>query len=70
MKTTDRTVLVTGGATGIGLALAERFLEDFADGIWEQLEEGKDEAAYGFAAEATRADRQQLEAIFARMNRR
>jgi len=44
-------------------------LKDFTDGIWKQLEEGKQEAAHGFAAEAVRAGRDQLDAIFNRMNR-
>lgn len=45
-------------------------LRDFTDGIWKQLEEGKREAAYGFAAEAAGAGREKLDAIFARMNAR
>jgi uncharacterized oxidoreductase len=43
-------------------------LRDFTDGIWKQLEEGKHEAAYGFAADAASAGREKLDAIFARMN--
>jgi uncharacterized oxidoreductase len=55
---------------GPGLHTFGAPLEDFADGIWKQLEAGSAEAAYGFAAEAARAGREQLDAIFARMNRR
>jgi uncharacterized oxidoreductase len=55
---------------GPGLHTFGAPLKDFADGIWKQLEAGKNEAAYGFAAEAVRAGREQLDAIFARMNRR
>jgi uncharacterized oxidoreductase len=55
---------------GPGLHTFGAPLKDFTDGIWKQLEEGKNEAAYGFAAEAARAGREQLDAIFARMNRR
>ncbi len=55
---------------GPGLHTFGAPLNDFADDIWKQLEEGKQEAAYGFAAEAARAGRGQLDAIFTRMNRR
>ena len=55
---------------GPGLHTFGAPLKDFTDGIWKQLEEGKQEAAYGFAAEAARAGREQLDAIFARMNQR
>jgi uncharacterized oxidoreductase len=54
---------------GPGLHTFGAPLKDFTDGIWKQLEEGKQEAAYGFAAEAVRAGREQLDAIFNRMNR-
>lgn len=55
---------------GPGLHTFGAPLKDFADGIWRQLEEGKQEAAYGFGAEAARVGREQFDAIFARMNRR
>jgi uncharacterized oxidoreductase len=42
----------------------------FLDSVWEQVRAGKREAAYGFAAEAAAAGRDQLDAIFDRMNRR
>jgi uncharacterized oxidoreductase len=55
---------------GPGLHTFGAPLKDFTDGIWRQLEEGKNEAAYGFAAEAVKAGREQLDAIFKRMNAR
>ena len=55
---------------GPGLHTFGAPLQAFADGIWKQLEEGKAEAAYGFAAEAAGAGRERLDAIFARMNPR
>jgi uncharacterized oxidoreductase len=55
---------------GPGLHTFGAPLKDFIDGIWKQLEEGKREAAYGFAADAAGAGREKLDAIFARMNAR
>jgi uncharacterized oxidoreductase len=53
---------------GPGLHKSGAPLKDFTDGIWKQLEEGKNEAAYGFAADAAGAGREKLDAIFKRMN--
>jgi uncharacterized oxidoreductase len=53
---------------GVGLHTFGVPLKDFADGIEAQLREGKVEAAYGMAAEASRASREQLDQIFQRMN--
>ena len=53
---------------GPGLHTFGAKLPDFTDGIWEQLQAGKSEAAYGFAAEAVKAGREQLDAVFKRMN--
>lgn len=55
---------------GPGLHTFGAPLKDFTDGIWEQLQAGKSEAPYGFAAQAAGAGREQLDAIFARMNPR
>jgi uncharacterized oxidoreductase len=55
---------------GPGLHTFGAPLKDFTDGIWEQLRAGKSEAAYGFAAQAAGAGREQLDAIFQRMNSR
>jgi uncharacterized oxidoreductase len=146
VQTASQTVLVTGGASGIGLALAQRFLragseersaivnvtsglafvplagvpvycatkaalhsftlslrrqlsntpievieiippavdtdlggpglhkfgvpvDSFADAVMTRLENGDLEIPYGFAEEASRASRKELDAIFERMNR-
>lgn len=45
-------------------------LNEFTDGIVEQLKNGSVEATYGFSAESSRASREQLDAIFKRMNQR
>jgi uncharacterized oxidoreductase len=45
-------------------------LQEFTEAIVAQLESGSSEAAYGFSAEASRASREQLDAIFQRMNQR
>ena len=43
-------------------------LNEFTDGIVEQLKMGSIEATYGFSVESSRATREQLEAIFKQMN--
>lgn len=43
-------------------------VDEFADAIFAGLEEGKTEVAYGTAAGASRASREQLDAIFLKMN--
>jgi uncharacterized oxidoreductase len=43
-------------------------LEEFADAAFAGLERGEQEVAYGFADQARRASRAELDAIFARMN--
>lgn len=43
-------------------------LDEFTAAIVEQLKAGSIEAAYGFSAESSRASREQLDAIFQRMN--
>jgi len=43
-------------------------LDEFTDGIVEQLKMGSIEATYGFSAESSRATREQLEVIFTQMN--
>ena len=40
----------------------------FADDVMAKIQAGAVEAAYGFAEEASRASREQLDAIFQRMN--
>jgi uncharacterized oxidoreductase len=41
----------------------------FADAVFAQLESGEQEISYGFSKESSRASREQLDAIFARMNK-
>lgn len=53
---------------GAGLHTFGANLKTFTDSIWEQLQTGASQAAYGMAAEACRASREQLDAVFARMN--
>jgi uncharacterized oxidoreductase len=53
---------------GPGLHTFGAPLKDFTESIWEQLREGSREAAFGFAKESSRASREQLDAIFQRMN--
>lgn len=43
-------------------------LDEFTQAIVEQLKMGSLEATYGFSAESSRATREQLDAIFKRMN--
>ena len=45
-------------------------LNEFADSAMAQLEEGKIEIAYGFAAKSSRASREELDEIFKNMNSR
>jgi len=55
---------------GPGLHLFATPLDEFADAVMAQLEEGKTEVAYGTAAERARASREDLDTWFARMNAR
>ncbi|HEX7285331.1 MAG TPA: SDR family NAD(P)-dependent oxidoreductase [Candidatus Angelobacter sp.] len=43
-------------------------LDEFADSVFPRLAAGEQEVAYGFAQQSSRASRQELDAIFARMN--
>jgi uncharacterized oxidoreductase len=43
-------------------------VDEFADSVFQRLAAGELEIAYGFAQQSSRASRQELEAIFARMN--
>ena len=53
---------------GKGLHTFGAPLDEFTDGIVEQLKMGSIEATYGFSAESSRASHEQLEAIFKQMN--
>jgi uncharacterized oxidoreductase len=53
---------------GVGLHKFGAPIKEFTDSIWEQLRDGAEEAAYGMAAEASWASRDQLDTIFERMN--
>ena len=44
--------------------------DEFADAVMKQLAAGELEISYGFAEQASRASRPELDAIFARMNAR
>jgi uncharacterized oxidoreductase len=44
-------------------------LEEFADSAFERLRGGDVEIPYGFSEAASRASREELDAIFERMNR-
>lgn len=55
---------------GAGLHNAGAPLNEFTDSIVAQLQAGALEATYGFSAESSRASREQLDAIFQRMNSR
>ncbi len=57
MQLSQQTVLITGGATGIGLAIAARFLQA-----------GSVVIAAGRREEALAAAREELDAVFAQMN--
>jgi uncharacterized oxidoreductase len=43
-------------------------LEEFADSVFQRLAVGEQEIPYGFAQQSSRASRQELDAIFTRMN--
>jgi len=43
-------------------------VNEFADAVFQRLEAGDLEIPYGFAEQASRASREQLDAIFERMN--
>ncbi|MDB5049454.1 MAG: short-chain dehydrogenase [Fibrobacteres bacterium] len=53
---------------GVGLHTFGAPLGVFMDSVWEQLKSGSQETTYGFSAESSRAGREQLDAIFKRMN--
>ena len=53
---------------GAGLHTFGAPLKEFTDSIWEQLKNGSEEAAFGFAAKASKASREELDGIFAQMN--
>jgi uncharacterized oxidoreductase len=55
---------------GAGLHTQGAPLDAFADSIMAQLQEGALEATFGFSAESSRASREQLDALFQRMNQR
>jgi uncharacterized oxidoreductase len=53
---------------GVGLHTFGVPLDEFADSAFERLRRGDLEIPYGFAEEASRASREQLDQIFERMN--
>jgi uncharacterized oxidoreductase len=53
---------------GAGLHTFGVAVDEFADAAMSQLEAGANEVAHGFAQQASRASREQLDAIFKRMN--
>jgi uncharacterized oxidoreductase len=55
---------------GVGLHLDGAPLEEFASAVWQRLEAGDTQIAYGFAERAANASRQELDAMFERMNGR
>jgi uncharacterized oxidoreductase len=55
---------------GAGLHNAGAPLNEFTDSIVAQLQAGALEATHGFSAESSRASREQLDALFQRMNSR
>jgi hypothetical protein len=44
-------------------------VEEFAEAVITRLREGSVEIPYGFSAQASRASREELDALFAQMNR-
>ncbi len=53
---------------GPGLHTTGAPLNEFTDAIVEQLKNGSVEASYGFSAQSSHASREQLDAMFQRMN--
>lgn len=53
---------------GAGLHTFGVPVDEFADAVMSRLQEGDLEVAYGFAQQASRASREELAAIFTRMN--
>jgi uncharacterized oxidoreductase len=53
---------------GPGLHTFGVVVEEFAEAVMARLREGDLEIPYGFSAQASRASREELDAIFARMN--
>ncbi len=53
---------------GPGLHKSGVPVDEFADSVFPRLAAGELEIAYGFAQQSSRASRQELDAIFARMN--
>jgi uncharacterized oxidoreductase len=53
---------------GPGLHTFGVAVEEFAEAVMARLREGDLEIPYGFSAQASRASREELDAIFARMN--
>ena len=53
---------------GVGLHTGATPLDEFADAVMAQLAEGRSEIAYGYSATSSRASRDELDALTARMN--
>ncbi|HJX83774.1 MAG TPA: SDR family NAD(P)-dependent oxidoreductase [Candidatus Angelobacter sp.] len=53
---------------GAGLHTFGVPLDEFADAVFERLRKGELQIAYGFAEQASRASREELDATFARLN--
>ena len=76
MDPSQSTILITGGATGIGFALAERFVQSgsdviiyFVDAVMLGIAKGEPEIGYGFSEKARRASREELDAMSLRFAR-